>query len=369
MEAHGTDAGQGADALSVLDDTGLMVLFARGDAEAARLLTARLLPRALRHAARVLGDMAEAEDVAQEAMMRLWKAAPDWRADGPAQPATWLHKVVANLAVDRLRRARATGLDPDTAADAIPDTAPGAEARMAQADRMAALDAALATLPERQRQAVVLRHIEGLSNPEIAEVLEIGVEAVESLTARGKRALKRRLTDRRRPWAMADDNGRSRRTTARRLFAEARRSRPTTIWWRGFWPMRDKARAGRRGTPPAAGAAGRDVRSRPSWIAALGGWGGLGGVTAAGIVGLARGLLVARHGRRHQRRAALVAVGRRVQPGPRGTGTGERRCLTPERPEAHPGPPKSAPGAASRSRLRSRWRSTCLWWAWSGAPC
>jgi hypothetical protein len=69
-----------ADALAALDDTALMVLFARGDAEAARLLTARLLPRALRHAARVLGDAAEAEDVAQEAMMRLWRAAPDWRA-------------------------------------------------------------------------------------------------------------------------------------------------------------------------------------------------------------------------------------------------------------------------------------------------
>lgn len=54
---------------------------------------------------------------------------------------------------------------------------------------MRALDAALAALPERQRQAVVLRHIEGLSNPEIAEVMQIGVEAVESLTARGKRAL------------------------------------------------------------------------------------------------------------------------------------------------------------------------------------
>jgi RNA polymerase sigma-70 factor (ECF subfamily) len=64
---------------------------------------------------------------------------------------------------------------------------------MVEADRMAALDAALATLPERQRQAVVLRHIEGMSNPEIAEVLEIGVEAVESLTARGKRALKAAL--------------------------------------------------------------------------------------------------------------------------------------------------------------------------------
>jgi RNA polymerase sigma-70 factor (ECF subfamily) len=182
-----------ADALAALDDTALMVLFARGDAEAARLLTARLLPRALRHAARVLGDAAEAEDVAQEAMMRLWRVAPDWTSDGPAQPSTWLHRVVANLAVDRLRRARrSTGLDPEKA-DAIADTAPSAEARLAQADRMAALDAALATLPERQRQAVVLRHIEGLSNPEIAEVLEIGVEAVESLTARGKRALKAAL--------------------------------------------------------------------------------------------------------------------------------------------------------------------------------
>jgi RNA polymerase sigma-70 factor (ECF subfamily) len=180
----------GAGALDVLDDAGLMVLFARGDRDAAELLTARLLPRALRHAARVLGDATEAEDVAQEAMMRLWKAAPDWRAEGPAQPSTWLHKVVANLAVDRLRRARrSTGLDPDTA-QMVPDTAPGVEARLADADRMAALDAALASLPERQRQAVVLRHIEGMSNPEIAEVLEIGVEAVESLTARGKRALK-----------------------------------------------------------------------------------------------------------------------------------------------------------------------------------
>jgi RNA polymerase sigma factor (sigma-70 family) len=59
------------------------------------------------------------------------------------------------------------------------------------------LDAALATLPERQREAVVLRHIEGLSNPEIAEVLQIGVEAVESLTARGKRALAAALSGQR----------------------------------------------------------------------------------------------------------------------------------------------------------------------------
>lgn len=172
---------------SRLSDGALMVLFANGDPGAARALTERLLPRALSHAARVLGDRAEAEDVAQEAMMRLWRAARDWRQDGGAEPATWLYRVVANLCVDWLRRRGRTEPldDPDLAADG----APGVVSRMQEADRMTALDAALASLPERQRQAVVLRHIEGLSNPEIAAILDIGVEAVESLTARGKRAL------------------------------------------------------------------------------------------------------------------------------------------------------------------------------------
>ena len=69
------------------------------------------------------------------------------------------------------------------------DESANTEAELMRRERMDALQAALATLPDRQRQAVVLRHIEGLSNPEIAAVLEVGVEAVESLTARGKRAL------------------------------------------------------------------------------------------------------------------------------------------------------------------------------------
>lgn len=65
----------------------------------------------------------------------------------------------------------------------------GALTGLIEADRMAALQTALNNLPDRQRQAVVLRHIEGLTNPEIGQIMEIGVEAVESLTARGKRAL------------------------------------------------------------------------------------------------------------------------------------------------------------------------------------
>lgn len=173
-------------------DDALLVLYANGDPAAAAELTARIAPRLLSFCTRMLRDVAEAEDVVQEAMLRLWKMAPDW-VPGAAKPSTWVFRVASNLCTDRLRKARGVGLD-QIAEPA--DDAPGAEARMMQTERMNALDQALAILPERQRQAVVLRHIEGQSNPEIAQILEISVEAVESLTARGKRALAAELAGR-----------------------------------------------------------------------------------------------------------------------------------------------------------------------------
>lgn len=185
------------DTASDAPDDALLVLYANGDGTAARELAARHLPRVLGYAARMLGgDRAEAEDVAQEAMLRLWRIAPEWRP-GEAKVSTWLYRVVTNLCTDRLRgvkRRRAIGLDD---APEVEDGAKSAEAELVDSDRMKALNAALDTLPDRQRQAVVLRHIEGFSNPEIAEVMDIGVEAVESLTARGKRALAAALSGRR----------------------------------------------------------------------------------------------------------------------------------------------------------------------------
>lgn len=171
-----------------VDDDVLIARYAAGDPAAARALTLRLVPRVMGYAFRLLGDRAEAEDLAQEAMLRLWRAAPGWRP-GEAKITTWLYRVVTNLATDRLRaRGRRGTLALDDAPEPADET-PGAEAQLIEADRMGALHRALAALPDRQREAVVLRHLEGLPNPEIAAILGVGVEAVESLTARAKRAL------------------------------------------------------------------------------------------------------------------------------------------------------------------------------------
>jgi len=176
------------DTLADLANEALVILYANGDPDAARLLAHRMLPRIVGYAARLLADWAEAEDVAQEAMLRLWRVAPGWR-QGEALVLTWVYRVVTNLCTDRLRARKRRQTDALDLVAEPEDGAPGVVARLIDADRTAALNAALACLPDRQREAVVLRHIEGLTNPEIAQVLQVGVEAVESLTARGKRAL------------------------------------------------------------------------------------------------------------------------------------------------------------------------------------
>jgi len=185
------------DADADLSDAALLVLYAEGDQAAARTLTARHAPRVFALARRMLGETAEAEDVTQETMLRLWKIAPDWEADRAAL-ATWLYRVASNLCIDRLRRRRQPGRAPG--GDAIPEVAderPGPEHRREARDRAAALGEALAALPERQRLAVVLRHLEERSNPEIAAILDASVEAVESLLARARRDLAARLAPRR----------------------------------------------------------------------------------------------------------------------------------------------------------------------------
>lgn len=189
------------DAPSELSDDHLLVRYAAGDPSAARALVTRLTPKAFAVARRLLSSEAEAEEVTQEALIRLWRFAPKWRS-GEAQVSTWLYRVVVNLCSDRLRKRRDLPLEDGME---VADATPNAEARLSDEDRLDALQQGLDQLPERQRQAVVLRHLEGLSNPAIAEVLGIGVEAVESLTARGKRRLAQLLAPRRRELGYQDD--------------------------------------------------------------------------------------------------------------------------------------------------------------------
>jgi len=187
-------------ALDVLGDApeeALLAAFSNGDREAARVLTLRLTPVVLGFALRMLGgDRAEAEDVAQEAMLRLWKQSASWR-QGEARVTTWLYRVTVNLCLDRQRRQRSRPTESSYQIEIVDDS-PSAEQFLMNSDRVRALHDALATLPVRTRVAVTLRHLEQLSNPEIADIMGTTVEAVESLTARGRRMLAARLSHRRR---------------------------------------------------------------------------------------------------------------------------------------------------------------------------
>ncbi|MTI01874.1 MULTISPECIES: RNA polymerase sigma factor [Alphaproteobacteria] len=180
-------------AATELSDDMLLRQFADGDAGAARLLTDRLGPRSFSVALRMLSNQAEAEDVAQEAMMRLWQMAPDW-VPGQAKVSTWLYRVTLNLCVDLRRKKTHAALNEVAEPE---DGSASVVEKMQDEARKDALQTALSQLPERQREAVVLRHIEELSNPEIAGIMDISVEAVESLTARGKRSLAAILAGRR----------------------------------------------------------------------------------------------------------------------------------------------------------------------------
>lgn len=170
-------------------DQELVARVGRGDPAAVQTLMARKLPRMLALARRMLGDASEAEDVAQEVFLRAWRQATVWKP-GAGRFDTWLHRVALNLCYDRLRRRREHTVDelPDQV-----DPSPGAERGLERRDTAREVEAALAALPSRQREAVVLCHYQELTNIEAAGLMEISVEALESLLSRARRSLRAAL--------------------------------------------------------------------------------------------------------------------------------------------------------------------------------
>ncbi len=160
-----------------------------GDRRAAAEIVRRHLPRMVGLARRMLGDAAEAEDVAQEVFLRVWKHAAAWKP-GAAKFETWMHRVAINLCLDRLRRAGRHG------GDVPPETVDGrASATRALDDRQRRerVRDALQKLPERQRAALVLCYYQDRTNIEAAEIIGVSVDALESLLSRARRTLKSAL--------------------------------------------------------------------------------------------------------------------------------------------------------------------------------
>ena len=134
-------------------DEELLARFSNGDRAAALALTSRLAPVVFSQAFRILNDHAEAEDVTQESLLRLWKAAPKWKAN-KAKITTWLYRVTFNLCIDHLRKSnRISG---DVQQEVVDDT-PGVECNLQNKERLQALRIALETLPDRQKRPCFCR--------------------------------------------------------------------------------------------------------------------------------------------------------------------------------------------------------------------
>ncbi len=169
----------------------LLMRIGRGDMAAVSAFVTRKMPKLLSLARRMLGDPAEAEDVAQETLVRTWKQAANW-VPGKARIDTWMHRVALNLCYDRLRRRRDSVSSDEVE---IADSRETALGLIEQAQTAQRLQGAIAALPERQRTAITLTYYQELSNIDSAALMEVSVEALESLLARARRNLRDAMKD------------------------------------------------------------------------------------------------------------------------------------------------------------------------------
>jgi len=165
-----------------LTDAELLAAHGDGDPDAFSVLVTRHQARLWAVAVRTLGDREEAADALQEALVSAYRRADSFR--GEAAVTTWLHRIVVNACLDRVRRAKARPTSP------LPETdVPAPRDDHADAELRIDLQAALAGLPEHQRTAIVLVDLHGLSVAETAEVLGVAAGTVKSRCARGRAAL------------------------------------------------------------------------------------------------------------------------------------------------------------------------------------
>jgi len=173
------------------EDYQLMAAIAQGNGGAFTALVTRHINSVVRYALRYVGFHADAEDIAQEAFIRLWKHAANWEQQGFTL-RSWLYRITYNLCIDQLRKRKQTiPIDDELSLSSVdqPDDA------LVEHQQQKEIRQALASLPERQRSAILLCVYQGLTNIEAAMVMDISVEALESLLSRGRRTLKSKIQE------------------------------------------------------------------------------------------------------------------------------------------------------------------------------
>lgn len=176
--------------MKILEDEQLMLQVAQSDMDAFKELVSRHQDSAWRIAYRFLGNSAEAEDVAQEAFLRILAAAPRYKPR--AAFTTYLYLIVSRLCIDSARKKRPlrtntfpemmiSSSDEETAIDPV--------TILVEKDRDALIRKSIDELPPRQRMVIILKYYEGLSYGEIAHVMGTTAKAVERLLSRGRKML------------------------------------------------------------------------------------------------------------------------------------------------------------------------------------
>jgi RNA polymerase sigma-70 factor, ECF subfamily len=175
---------RGGRSVEAAPDKELLRRHAEGDPDAFSEIVHRHRDRMWAVALRTLGDPEEAADALQEAFLSAYRAAGRFRGD--AAVTTWLHRIVVNACLDRLRREKvAVRRAGDLGELDLPDP----HDRHASVEARLDVREALATLPEGQRMALVLVDMHGLSVAEAAEVLQVAEGTVKSRCFRGREAL------------------------------------------------------------------------------------------------------------------------------------------------------------------------------------
>jgi RNA polymerase sigma-70 factor, ECF subfamily len=172
------------------NDQELLALIQDGSHSAFGVLVRRHTDRFYRLAYRYVQNKEAAEDVVQDAFLKLWEDPRKWQPDRNARFTTWFYRIVVNLCLDWQKKKRPEPLEDDVP---LVDEKATLDAAAIQNEQQKLLEKEIAALPDRQRTALNLCFAEGLSNQEAAEVMGLNLKALQSLIMRAKATLKERI--------------------------------------------------------------------------------------------------------------------------------------------------------------------------------